>query len=236
MATRRLYGSENGESGSIDKYGVVSLAVPFYVDGLAEAIAGSLPNDTSLGENIGKRRFNPWAGGSGYIVLATFEGCDASLLDREDKFFWEFDSSFAERRLESHPKIKDLITKYGGQVQDDGTIFWPLTYSATSNSGTGFGGTAVAAKNPLFGADSYVELQAVFRMTKIRSSPSRDLVERIGTIKKDLPVSVATPSGRDWLVMPPKVSERGNVITEQDEWLLGPPGGWPADIYELLVK
>lgn len=234
MATR-LYGPDFGEQGSKDKYGIISHSVPYYCESLADAAYGTLPNDTGFGENRAKRTWQPWAGGTGYIVVAVFEGADPSLIDSES-FYWEFDSSFAERRLESHPRIKDLITKYGGQVQDDGQIFWPLTYSEKV-SGSGLSGSAASSsnKNPLFGADSYVELQAVFRAVRIRSSPSSDLLDRIGTIKKDLPVSVTTPANRDWLIMPPRVAERGNVVTETEEWLIGPPGGWPQDIYELLV-
>lgn len=239
MAIRRIYGPQNGEDGSVDKYGVCSLVLPFFADSVDEAAYGALPNETSFGENLGKRRFKPWLGrDGGYLVTATFEGAVGSPnLDSDDKFFWEFDSSFAERRLESHPNIQTLITKYGGQIQDDGTIFWPVTYSPKNTSSTGLGTTsAVATKNPLFGGDSYVELQAVFRMTKLRSRPSSDLLEQIGAIKKDLPVAVATPQGRDWLIMPPRVAERGNVVTETHEWLMGPHGGWPPDIYEFIVQ
>lgn len=232
MSALRLNGEAFGESGTVDKYGVGSLTVPYFVEDYHEALFGVLPNETGMGENSAKRQVRPWASGKGYIVLATFEG-GGDRVDSE-KFFWEFSPSFAERRLESHPRIKDLITKYGGQVQDDGTIFWPLTYSSKSGS-TGLNSGAVSSKNPLFGTESYVELQAVFRMVKLRSQPSSDLLERIGKIKKDLPVNVPTPKGRDWLIMPPLANERGNIIMETDEWLLGPPGGWPKDIYELLV-
>ena len=237
MAITRLYGPDYGEGGGIDRDYVASLTVPFYADSLSEAMFAALPNDTSLAENTRKRRWSPWKGGFGYIVMASFEGADPSRLDNDEKFSWQLDSAFSDRRLEANPNIQRLIKKYGGQVQDDGTIFWPLTYAASTGASSGFGSSkTTSAKNPMFGAESYLELNPVFRMTKLKSRESDDLVERVGTIKDNLPINVRTPDGRNWIITSTKADERGLVVTETEEWLISAPGKkWDADVYDLIV-
>lgn len=227
MSTRLL-----GATFAKDDYGVVSFTIPFACDSMEEASAGSLSSGLSLPENPSKRTGREWEGGQGkWVVQAVFEGAVGDL--NEDRYFWEFDSSFKHADIRGHPRLQELIRKYGGQIQDDGTINWPLTLP-TKNSNAFGAAKNQSNKNPMFGADSYLELGAVFRGTRIRRSVSSDLLDRIGTIRKSLPQGLPTPPNRDWLVFPPRAYERGNVIQEVDEWLLGPIGGWP-EVQELVV-
>jgi hypothetical protein len=219
-----------GTGFSKDEYGVSSWVVPFHCADAEEADSGSLPSPVGLPENVGKRNGREWDGG-GYVVYATFEGMTPGF--NEDKNFWEFDSSFKNIDIRAHPKIQELITKYGGQIQDDGTITWPLIISAKSSGAFGASKSS-STRNPMYGADTALELNAVYRSTKIRKNVSSDLLDRIGTIKKGLPDGLPTPPNRDWLIFPPRAYERGNVVQEVDEWLLGPVGGWP-EVQELMV-
>jgi hypothetical protein len=233
-----------GIKGKTDEHFIGSITASYKVDTLLEAMFTRItpPEDVPFPEKPGGRVFEQWKGG-GYLLNVTFEGQtgDQNNFTYPDglDFQWTFDSSFAEQRIEKHPNIKALIVKYGGRVEDDGTIVWPLQLPTATARG-GFGGsTAVAdpdGKNPMFGNQTYPEWAAVFRMTKtVRTLPG-DILTRIGKIRKKLPVPGAlTPEGRDWLVMPPHVTGRGDVKVITDEWLISPPGGgWPPDIHDFL--
>ncbi|MBL9115510.1 MAG: hypothetical protein JNJ83_10940 [Verrucomicrobiaceae bacterium] len=223
-------------TGSSDDYGIATNVVSCHADTLTEAMVGQLPNPTGLPEVRGRRRWQEWVAGRGYLVWGTFEGITGEFSE-DDLTQYDFDSSFEAKRLEAHPKIDQLVQKYGGVVQEDGTIYWPLKLPQKQSRGNGVSKSQAAAgeKNPLFGEDSYAELQAVFRITEVRRSiPSRLLTE-IGTIVKSLPGGHPTPPNRDWLTMPFRTTKRGNVVQITRELLLGPHGGWPKDIYEFLV-
>lgn len=222
-------------SGSIDQYGIAVVRVNWFASDLDEAIYGSAPNPTGLSESVGKRTFSDWADGNGYLVASTFEGITGSMGE-DELTTYEFDSSFAENRIEAHPKIATLITKYGGQVQEDGTIYWPLATPQIKSSGTGLGsGKTSSEKNPLFGNAIYVELQAVFRINEVRRTIPERYMSEIGKIVSGLPEGFPTPAGRNWLTLPFRATKRGNVYQIGRELLLGPNGGWPKDIYELIA-
>lgn len=220
-----------GTTFSKDDYGVSTFIVPFYCEDAEEAADGALPSPVAgLAETPGKRAGRQWEGG-GYVVTAVFEGITGSFDEDENNA--EFDSSFKHADIRGHPNLQKLLNKYGGTVQDDGTITWPLVIS--SSSGSGFGSSKSAStKNPMFGNESYLELGAVFRNTQIKRSMPSDLLDRIGQIKKSLPDGLPTPANRDWLIFPPRAYVRGSVIQVVNEWLLGPVGGWP-EVQELLV-
>lgn len=223
-------------TGSRDDYGIASVRVAWFATDLAEAMFGPAPNPTGLTEAVGKRTFSDWADGNGYLVSSTFEGI-AGNASEEELVTYEFDSSFAENRIEAHPRIVTLIKKYGGQVQDDGTIIWPLTLPQV-NRGAGSGlstGKSSTDKNPMFGNASYVELQAVFRINEVRRELPARYLSDIGKLVESLPGGHPTPPGRNWLTMPFRSVTRGNVAQITRELLLGPPGGWPKDIYELIT-
>ena len=59
-------------------------------------------------------------------------------------------------------------------------------------------------------------------------------LDRIGTIQESLPGGFPTPSGRNWIVMPPKISQRGGIYQITEELMLSQPGGWPENVYKLI--
>jgi hypothetical protein len=234
-----------GIKGKTDEHGIASITVSWKVDTILEAVVQPLPDPSGLAlpEALGKRTFEAWRGG-GFLVNASYDGAVGGQIQTTYpdglEFQWEFDSSFAEQRIEKHPNIKALIRKYGGRVEEDGTIVWPLELPTANAGGGGFGGSNIVTdpngKSPMFGNQTYPEWMAVFRMTRAVKTIPPDILTRIGKTHANLPVpGPLTPQGRDWLVMPPKLSRAGNVYRLMDEWLISPAGGpWPADIREFI--
>jgi len=216
-----------GLKGSRDKTGLVSITVPFYVETLDEAfrVGGSPP----VGLHEDSRSIED-VEGAGYVVHITYEGLESGK--DEGTTDYEFDPSFSEEPIESHPLIQELVDRYQGEV-DPKTK--KVTFPATlAGGGSGLDGSGNEKPNPLAGLSTYVSLRSVFRTTyTARKIPPR-LLKEIGTVKSSLPGGFPTPSGRDWLVMPPKISKRGNAYQISEELMMSPPGGWPKSIYRLI--
>ena len=220
-----------GLRGSRDERGLISLTIPWIVGSLEEVL--SVGGGEVLGLVETKRDWNDHDAGK-FLVNITYEGGQG---DSGQADTYEFDSSFGEEPIESHPAIEAIKAAYGGSVGADGKITFPETMpSKQSSGGTGLGGgpTNNPGKNPLFGLTTYLVTKAVFRHTYLRSSFPSSILDKIGTIVNQLPAQFPTPSGRNWLVMPPKVTKHGNMYEITEELMLSAPGGWPAAVYKLI--
>lgn len=207
------------------KTGVISLTIPFHVDSLDEVLSVGLEPPFGLQEM--ERDWDDIEG-AGFEVAVKYEGFESGR--DEGGVEYDFDPSFSEEPIESHPLINRLVELYDGEVKDNKVTF----PSTIVDEGGGLGGGNGERKNPLAGLTTFVSLRSVFRMTYARRTLPQSIFRKIGTIERSLPGGFPTPAGRDWLVMPPKVSERGNAYEISEEWMMSPPGGWPENIYKLI--
>ena len=222
-----------GLSASRDERGLVSISVPWNCKTLAETMTVGEGSPFGLPET--GRQISQLEDAS-YQVTITYEGTEDEP-DEEDSY--EFDSSFREEPIESHPRINQIRKRFGGVVGDDGRITFPEKLPGAAGEGTGLSGaeSAGSEKNPMFGQATYLVLNAVFRRTYLRRRVPKDLLDNVGTTRARLPGGLPTPKGRNWLVMPPKVATRGNVFEITEEWMLSKPGEeWPEALYGLIER
>jgi hypothetical protein len=218
----------SGTKGARDKTGLITLSIPWYVDSLAEVLTVSQEAPLGLVE-INR----DWTDieGAGFEVLIDYEGLEEGR--DEGEFEYDFDPSFSEEPIETHPLISALVSRYDGQVdpQTKKVTFGP---TMEDKSGGLSGGAGTEKRNPLAGLTTYISLRSVFRTTYSTRDLPGSIFKDIGTIKSSLPKQFPTPQGRDWLVMPPKVTQRGNAYQITEELMMSPPGGWPKNIYKLI--
>ena len=222
-----------GLRGSRDERGLIGLTVPWIVATLEEVLSVGASSVFGLPET--KREWSDHEAGK-FLVNISYEGAQS---ENGDKDTYEFDSSFGEEPIESHADIEAIKAFYGGTVGGDGKITFPekLPSGKTGGSG-GLSGaqSAKQGKNPLFGLTTYLVTKAVFRHTYLRRVFPATLLNKIGTIVHGLPESFPTPSGRNWLFMPPKVAKRGNMYEITEELMLSAQGGWPDAVYKLIQR
>jgi hypothetical protein len=222
-----------GLSASRDERGLVSISVPWNCKSLAQTM--SVGGGSPFGLPETGRQVSQLEDAS-YQVTITYEGTEDEPGEEQS---YEFDSSFREEPIESHPKINQIRKRFGGVIGDDGRITFPEKLPSATGEGTGLSGaeSTSAEKNPMFGQATYLVLNAVFRRTYLERRVPKDLLDGVGTTRERLPGGLPTPKGRNWLVMPPKVARRGNVFEITEEWMLSKPGEkWPEAIYGLIER
>jgi hypothetical protein len=221
-----------GLSGSRDERGLVSLAIPWNCATLAETLSVGGANPFGLPE-VG-RALSQLDDGSFQVTIA-FEGTE-NPEGQADSF--EFDSSFREEPIESHPAIESIKERYGGTLNSEGRLTFPEKIPGNRGGGTGLGARRESGgANPMFGVSTYLVLNAVFRHTYLRRTIPNDLLNQVGTTRDSLPEGFPTPPNRNWLVMPPKVVRRGNAYEIAEEWMLSKPGQrWPEAVYGLVQR
>ena len=230
----------NGTSASVDETGLTTISIPYYVATEAEAARiGSGEEQSPLGlREIGRSWQDADEGLKGFMVKVDYEGITTGDNEEEPKPSFEFDPSFSEEPIESHPNFLEIKDKYGGSVDDKGKVVWPqyTTPDFTEPHSVGFDDDDLEGiKNPLFGVKTYLSLKSVFRKTYTVKILPKDLLDSIGSITESLPDDFPTPEGRNWLKMPPKVTQRGNGYQISEELLLSQAGGkWPEEVHSLI--
>jgi len=221
-----------GLRGNRDERGLIGLTVPWVVATLEEVLTVGATSVFGLPET--KREWNDLEAGK-FLVNISYEGAQS---ENGDKDTYEFDSSFSEEPIESHPDIETIKAVYGGTVGGDGKITFPEKMPSAKGGGGGLsGGQSVKQdKNPLFGLSTYLVTKAVFRHTYLRRVFPATLLDKIGSIVHSLPEGFPTPSSRNWLFMPPKVTKRGNMYEITEELMLSAKGGWPDGVYKLIQR
>lgn len=231
-----------GQRGSRDDKGVISWTIPYIVEDLSEIFTvGTKPPLDGLAEVS-----RGWGDveGIGLQVDVTFEGYVGNPEDSPNTY--DYDASFKEETLLAHPLWSSLLKPIfrGSYDKDEKKIEFPEFLSKTgrglsvAESAYASSGQASGAfdKNPMYGLETFLSLSSVFRFTYIRRTVPNSIFDRIGTIRKSLPGGFPTPSGRDWLIMPPKISQRGGVFQITEEMMLSQPGGWPDKVYAFIQK
>lgn len=228
-----------GAAGGRDENKISSFTVPYFVTSAAEIVtvgAGSY-----LGLKESGRTWEAWNDGSdGWKVRVSYKGHmegDESAVDPSETEQWDIDFDFAEEPLESHPDLRLILDTYGGYI-DEGEAKFPEIMPTGTKASTGLGKKSLSAgdKNPMFGTKTYPVMTA--RITKSWSAAiiPKNAVGDIGKIYKQIPgipesIADVDFGDRDWLTMPPKITQNGNVWRILNEWLLSPPGGFVTEVH-----
>jgi hypothetical protein len=226
-----------GQKGSIDEKGVVQWMVPYFVEDLADVLIVGREAPVSGLIEVGRTWDDDGdVQGVGLKVEVTYEGGSGGGSQPDT---YEFDSSFREETLVAHSEWKQFKEVFKGRYDEENkTIKFP-EFLGEYKKGLGLPNGASNAdgklKNPLFGVETFLTLASIFRHTYVRDSVPSSIFESIGTIRSSLPGGFPTPTGRDWLIMPPKISQRGGVYQITEELMLSQPGGWPEAVYSLIT-
>jgi hypothetical protein len=225
----------SGQKGQVDDKGVVTWTIPYFVEELSEVFSvGVIPPVEGLRE-VGRS----WTDieGAGLQVEVEYEGVFGDPEEKEETY--DYDSSFKEETLLAHPLWPQIRDFYKGTYDKEDKRIEFEEYlsnssrglSSTGNTGTGDPGKR---KNPMYGLETFLSLASVFRRTYLRANIPAGLLDKVGTIQDSLPGGFPTPPGRDWIIMPPKITQRGGVFQITEELMLSQPGGWPKKVYALI--
>ena len=173
----------------------------------------------------------PEDGGSHGVVQYYFEGATDADIDRAVPQY-DFNGSYNQEPITSHPEILKLLKKYKGRLKD-GRVDWPayLTAGGGSSVALGGGGTKSSDVNPLYGVDSYLDFGAVWTETRMYKELPGFLWEGVGEIFANVPGGAPTPNGRNWLKLAPVGRQRGNVTEVNFPYLLSGRRGWVEPVY-----
>lgn len=165
-----------------------------------------------------------------------FEGAgpDANLNEGGTVNEYEFDGTFNQEPIESHPDWRWLRDTFGGSLAN-GQVSWleELPRSAENASrGLKLRRTESGARrNPLLGTESYLALGAIWTVTYAARALPGNLNDDLGLIVDRPRGNPPTPRDRNWLQMAPRGRKRGNVVQISDRWMLSGIGGWVKPVY-----
>lgn len=233
----------SGQGGDRDELGMVTWTVPYYVEDPIDIFAvGKTPPLDGLKE-VGRS----WSDieGAGIQVDVTFEGYSSesgeggSTNPEDEEPQYEFDASFKEETLVAHPDWQNIKDFYEGTYDKETKQVKFNEFLSLKASGGGFviqeDGSKRGLANPLFGVETFLNLSVIFRETRLYSSIPENILESIGTIDQTIPGGFPTPPDRDWLIMPPRIRQSGEVFRVSREWLLSPAKGWPSKVYDYIT-
>ena len=154
---------------------------------------------------------------------------------RDDPTF-TLSSTYQDEAIEAHPCIMDLLKIYGGHIVD-GRASFPETLPDKTEKGGLTNANAKSAestRNPMFGVEKYPALSISWEVAYAAKVIPADVVARVGTEITNPPGNPPKIHGRTkWLVMPPSVSKRGNLVEVKEVYQLQLPGIAP-ELFRLL--
>ncbi len=172
----------------------------------------------------------------GFQLDLTYAGEEATD-DYEET--WTFKNSFVEKSVESLPRIQKVILDYGGQVQDDGTITWPLQTEETGKNLTLGLQKALAdekAANPLFGERTRTVFFSI-AVRKYFSTTIDPAFENIGKVFDELPGTgpkINFEDGQNWIKTAPQPVQSGDGWLITEEYWLSDIGGHKRGLNEYI--
>lgn len=227
-----------------DDQNLVTWVEPWYFEEPGHFFTvGSAPFDGAKEEGRTARDVE----GAGAIVDISWSGYVGDDPEQEPPTY-EWDPVFKEEKITAHPNWAKIKEEYRGRwdAEDKRAVFpefLPRPVTGLSNGsgfvpGIGTVNTSLRKKNPMFDVETYNLFMATFRMTYLLKEIPQSMLESVGDIRPSVPGGYPTPQGRDWLIMPPKISEKGEgdskVYRVSEEWLMSAPGGWPKKVYGLI--
>lgn len=228
-------GEVYGSGGDQDERGLVSHKVPYIARSFSEIFRVGLGGYAGLPETA--RTWKHDAGGV-YLVEVTYEGRQTTEVAKKELYTFSCKSSFREEAIEGHPQIEELIKKFKGSrdAQTQKVTFPASLTGAGTNGLSGEGGVA-DKPNPMAGVEKYMALEVVWSRKYVSDTIPKAIYARIGKITTSPPGYGAAqppkiPKRQAWLIMPPQVTQRGNVFDVEEEYTLLPEGT-PKEVYDL---
>lgn len=188
-------------------------------------------------------------GTSGYVVTVIYKGhLDGQEPDADkDGVYsekWSMDFDYSEEPLEAHPRIQEIVKKYGGikiAAPNKGFDF-PLALPKGAKRGSlssAKGASGEEDKSPVYGMTTYPLLQAVVTRSFSCEKLPTEIIRNAGKSTRRIPgapkdFDELTPSDRDWMQMAPKISQEGKVWRVDQSWKLSPPGGWVEIVHDVI--
>lgn len=149
--------------------------------------------------------------GSRYIVVATYEGiAPESFVNKT--YSWEPEQS--QDPIETNINFDAIVAKYGGQESEPGSgtfDVWPDIKSGKKGATT---------KSPMVGVRSFLELGGVWVETEVLEEIPEELWNDMWSIVDSVPGGLPPVPNRYWLVLPPKIEQRGACYTIARSWKL----------------
>lgn len=206
------------------------------LSGISNLATGSRSHPLPLCVGV-ERRYE--AEGSMAIYSYTFEG----VLKFRDERYVQFDLEFTmmQEPIETHPNFAALDSAFGPYNPINRE--WPRVMSGSSASQGLTGGVTGAlgpTTNPMYGVTNYFSPGAIYRLTFTDVDVDPDFMNDIGTIVTPPKISeafsefqtwVTSSTGRNWLKMSPRISQRGSSLQIQEEYMLSGPRGWDPNVY-----
>ena len=180
-----------------------------------------------------RTEISPEEGGGYGVTQFYYEG----MAGESTQSIYEFQGSFNQEPITSHPKIGDLMQKYGGRLLD-GEVEWDVTAPQGTKTKRGLNSKGAAKNdvNLMYGVTAYLSVGAVWTETKVYALDKIPDWIANGTgyifMKGEVPGNPPTPKGRNWLEMSPQATQRGNVMQVTRSFMLSGQGGWIQDIYD----
>jgi hypothetical protein len=229
-----------GAGGGVDRHGIVSLKIPYWVSNIIDAYS-FFPSDlNSLGlPCVGRQIAQSEEGG--YKVDFLFDGASDTYTFASDTTTFSLDVTMSDDPIQSHPAFGDtkaaigIGTKYGWDpIKKEFAQFLPAT--PQTNPLSGQNQTTANTPNPLYGTQSYLAVGATYEQSFASRSILQSWFLGIGAIVSRPPgiVNFQLPAGaqtRNWLYLAPKIVLRGNVIQVTLRWMMSGPAGWNTDVY-----
>jgi hypothetical protein len=181
--------------------------------------------------------------GGCYRTLWTFEGIKGNgktvtFKGRDNSLDYDFQPGFSQISIVLKNNFQALLTRYGGVVQDDGTVIWP----AALDGSTGTGGLALPSQssdtNPMFGIQDFFRMEGTYQHRYAALDLPGNLYQNAGIAVETnaLPGQPpATSNGRNWLCVPPIYRRRGVIFEITEPYWLSGDGGWPKPVYSRNI-
>ncbi len=230
MATYKRWGKLDPytiENASVDRLGVTTAEVHCTMDGnqidygflnLNSSPQGavSLP---CVGVRVAK-------GKGSHTFIYTHDG----KLDPQDgkEAYCELEGTDSDKAIETHPKFLDLVSKYGGSYNADGSFAgFPKTMPGDAKT-----------KNPLYGTDSYISIGWVWTLNYTAPELPESVYKSAGCIDQPQGLDGQMPPEldgvRNWLRLAPRCTWRGNVWTIAERWQASGREGANKDVYQAI--
>lgn len=227
MATLRLPGITGGKD---EETGLIDVKVHHFVSDYSEVL--TVGDATFMGVPLVSRAWGNWepdADTAGYQVDLSYKGKDE---DDEFQETWSFDNSFDERPFATHPNIKAIIDRYGGTIEADGSVTWPIDLPEERREELSIGLSnaeeRASRSNPMFGRGSRRVFFSVATRKYFSTSISAAFQDR-GKVFDRLPgngPNIRFVNGENWLKTVPQPESYGNGWLITEEYWLSDYGGW----------
>ncbi|HEX8312957.1 MAG TPA: hypothetical protein VF614_16655 [Chthoniobacteraceae bacterium] len=168
------------------------------------------------------------------------DGASVTFKDRARSFDYQFQPSLEQVDIRKHPRIRQLMDQYGGQLDPASLeIIWPLTIDKKGgNTAAAVGaGKSGEVQNPMFGRNEFLDVAGVYTFRYASLNPPG--MSGAGKVFKTSSLPGRPPTDltdRDWLMGGSPYKCRGIAFDITEIYLLSAPGGWPEPIHRLFGK